>query len=92
MNNKKTINKAYKFAFFLDKNSIEFLSQCFGHSRFVYNYFLNYRSESYKNHGLSVNYSDTSKLLTSLKKSEKYQWLNDVPSIPLQQKLRQLLY
>ena len=70
----KTISKAYKFRLFPDDKSVDFLSQCFGHTRFVYNYFLNYRSESWKNHQLNVNYGDTSKLLTQLKKQEKYSY------------------
>ena len=86
----KIINKAYKFSLNPKDESIDFLNQCFGHTRFVFNYFLNYRSESYKNHQLKVNYQDTSKLLTQLKKQEDYQWLKDIPSIPLQQKLRHL--
>lgn len=86
----KIINKAYKFSLNPYDESVDFLNQCFGHTRFVFNYFLNYRTKSYQDHKLSVSYGDTSKLLTQLKKQDEYQWLRDIPSIPLQQKLRHL--
>ena len=86
----KIIKKAYKFKLQPLKQDIDFLNQCFGNTRFLYNYFLNYRSESYEKYKLKVNYKDTSKVLTQMKKNEQYAWLKDVPSIPLQQSLRNL--
>ncbi len=87
-------DKSYKFALqpelCTNELCVDFLSQCFGHTRFVYNYFLNFRSESYKKHGVSVSYEDTSKALTQLKKQDEFTWLKEIPSIPLQQKLRHL--
>jgi putative transposase len=86
----KIIKRACKYKLQPNEYDIEFLNQCFGHTRFLYNYFLNYRSESYEKHNLKINYKDTSKILTQMKKSEQYAWLKDIPSIPLQQSLRNL--
>ena len=86
----KTINKAYKFRLYPSDTDIEFLNQCFGCTRFLYNYFLNFRSESYKKHQLKIKYKDTSERLTKMKKMDSFSWLKDVPSIPLQQSLRHL--
>lgn len=55
----------------------------------MYNWALDLRSRSYRE-GVKINYTDTSKLLTELKKNPEYKWLNDVASVPLQQSIRNL--
>lgn len=42
------IHKAYKFRLLPTKEQEEFLCKSFGASRWVYNYFLNYRDSKFK--------------------------------------------
>ncbi|WP_336683035.1 transposase, partial [Enterococcus casseliflavus] len=48
------------------------------------------RTAAWHQHGKSVNYSQSSAMLTQWKKTEEYSWLNEVSSVPLQQALRHL--
>jgi putative transposase len=82
--------KTYKFRIYPTNEQIEKLSQHFGHTRFVYNLFLDFASKAYKNTKTNTNYYTWAKVLVALKKTEKYQWLNDVNSQSLQQSLKDL--
>ncbi|ABX31481.1 transposase IS605 [Petrotoga mexicana DSM 14811] len=82
--------KTYKFRIYPSNEQIEKLNQHFGHTRFVYNLFLEFSSNAYKNTKTSTNYYMWAKVLTVLKKTEKYQWLNDVNSQSLQQSIKDL--
>lgn len=83
--------KAYKFRIYPTNEQIEKLNQHFGHTRFVYNLFLEFANNAYKNTKTSfINYSLWCKILTILKKSEKYKWLNDVNAQSLQQSIKDL--
>ncbi len=66
------------------------LERHFGSCRFVYNYFLKKRDEYYIQHKnakkSSLNYIDTAKMLTDLKK--QYPWLYEINSQSLQMSLR----
>ena len=81
--------KAYKFRLYPTKEQIVKLNMHFGHTRFVYNYFLEYSKSQY-NDGNKTNYNDWSKALTQLKRTEDYSWLKDVNSQTLQQSLMDL--
>ena len=82
--------KTYKFRIYPSNEQIEKLNQHFGHTRFVYNLFLEFSSNAYKNTKTSTNYYMWAKVLTALKKTEKYQWLNDANSQSLQQSIKNL--
>jgi putative transposase len=82
--------KTYKFRIYPTEEQIEKLNQHFGHTRFVYNLFLELSSNAYKNTKTHTNYNVWAKMLVALKKSEKYKWLNDVNSQSLQQSLKDL--
>ncbi len=84
------IQKAFRFRIYPSKSQKDFLSKQFGSSRFVYNYFLNNRKTEYLNNKKSLNYYDDSKTLTSLKKEEKYDWLNGINAQTLQASLKNL--
>ena len=88
------INKAYRFRIYPSDNQIEPLAQHFGSCRFVYNYFLRKRIDFYaENKGeekQGLTYHDTAIMLTQLKRSPEYVWLNGVNSQSLQQSLRRL--
>ncbi|MGY4687793.1 RNA-guided endonuclease TnpB family protein [Petrotoga sp. DB-2] len=82
--------KTYKFRLYPTNEQIHKLNEHFGHTRFVYNLFLEFSSNAYKNIKTLTNYYIWAKVLTVLKKTEKYQWLNDVNSQSLQQSIKDL--
>lgn len=84
------IKKAYKYRFYPTHKQIENLAQTFGCCRFVYNTMLDFRDRSYREKQKKVDYCETSKRLSEMKRTEKYSWLKDVSSVPLQQSLRHL--
>ena len=80
--------KGYKFRLYPNKTQKNLLNKILGCCRFVYNRFLTVRKESWENEKKSVSYTQTSSMLTQLKK--EMAWLNDADSIALQQSLRNL--
>ncbi len=90
----KTINKAFSFRLYPTAEQERILASCFGQVRFVYNYFLHQQIDYYAtNKGKekqSLNYHDTAKMLTELKRQPEYVWLNESNSQALQQSLRHL--
>lgn len=88
------INKAYSFRLYPNEQQKSILAKHFGSCRFVYNYFLRQRIDFYTKNKESdkkgLTYSDTSKMLTSLKKQTETIWLNEINSQSLQQSLRRL--
>ena len=52
------------------------LFQCFGVSRFAYNWTLGKQQENYKNGGKLISDNDLRKEFTQLKKTKGYEWLN----------------
>lgn len=82
------MEKAYKYRIYPNKQQKELIAKTFGCVRFVYNYFLDLRINEYKNNGKSLNYYDTSKLLTQLKKD--LEWLKEPDKDSLQKSLKDL--
>jgi len=88
------INKAYEFRVYPTKEQAAQLAVHFGQARFVYNFFLRKRIDFYaanagkKKQGL--NYYDTAKMLTDLKKQPETAWLQESNAQVLQQSLRHL--
>ena len=80
----------YNYRLYPNKEQIVFFSKTIGCSRFVHNYYLDVRSSAYKENGVSLNYKDTSNMLTDLKRNDDYHWLKEVDSIALQESLRDL--
>lgn len=56
----------------------------------MYNKALAYRTESFSSKGEQIGYNQTSAALTQWKKQDDLSFLNEVPSVPLQQCLRHL--
>ena len=52
------------------------LIQCFGVSRFAYNWALGKQQENYKNGGKFISDNELRKEFTKLKKTKEYEWLN----------------
>jgi len=79
---------AFKYRIYPNKEQTIMLNKSFGCNRYIFNYFLNYKIEQYKETKKSVSYNECSSILTSLKSS--FDWLKEVDSISLQQTLRDL--
>jgi putative transposase len=84
------IRKGYKYRIYPNQAQQEALSIQFGHTRFVYNYFLAMRRESYQQMGKGMSYVDTANLLPGMKSSPEYAWLKEADSQALQQALKDL--
>ncbi len=82
--------KTFKFRIYPDKNTISLLDNWFGQNRFVWNYYLNKRTVTYKDRGKGLSYQDNAKDLTQLKKQDEFSWLKECPSQALQQQLKHL--
>ena len=84
------IHKTYKYRIYPNEIQLELLNKHFGATRFVWNYFLNKRKQSYLESKKSLTFYDNSKTLTQLKKEEQYSWLNEIGSQSLEASLQDL--
>ena len=82
--------RGFKYRFYPTSAQRLELAQTFGCTRFVYNWALALRTDSYYQNNISLSYTDTSNALTKLKKDPEKPWLKQVSSVPLQQELRHL--
>ena len=83
------MQKGIKFRAYPNKEQQNLINQTLGCCRLIYNKGLAMRNEAYEN-GLKVGYSQTSAMLTELKKTSDFAFLKEVDSIALQQALRDL--
>ncbi len=84
------VKRAYRFRFYPTPEQEMILAKTFGCARFAYNYMLRLRTDAWFKEKKRVGYHETSALLTKLKKTPEYAWLNEVSSVPVQQALRHL--
>ena len=82
--------RGFKYRFYPTSAQRLELAQTFGCTRYVYNWALSLRTNSYYQDNVSLSYTDTSNALTKLKKDPEKPWLKAVSSVPLQQGLRHL--
>ncbi|MDJ0575491.1 MAG: RNA-guided endonuclease TnpB family protein [Xenococcaceae cyanobacterium MO_234.B1] len=82
--------RGFKYRFYPTSAQRLELAQTFGCIRYVYNWALALRTNSYYQDKVSLSYTDTSNALTKLKKDPEKPWLKAVSSVPLQQGLRHL--
>ncbi|MCC0176604.1 transposase [Waterburya agarophytonicola K14] len=82
--------RGFKYRFYPTLAQRLELAQTFGCTRFVYNWALALRTNSYYQDNVSLSYTDTSNALTKLKKDPEKPWLKQVSAVPLQQGLRHL--
>ena len=82
--------RGYKYRIYPTKEQEAKFSQMFGNARVVFNYFLGVRQKAWKEEQRSVGYSETSRLLTQLKRQPEFTWLNLSDSMSLQESLRDL--
>lgn len=73
--------KGFKYRIYPTKEQREYFEKCFGANRFLYNYFINYMEDHYKETGESYSQFDLSYETTRLK--SVYPWLKDVDSTSL---------
>lgn len=81
---------AYRFRIYPTTEQRTALAQAFGCARYVYNWGLEQRTRAYYDEGRSLSYTETAKMLTTLKREDDTRWLSDVSSVVLQQSLRNL--
>ena len=83
------MQKGIKFRIYPNREQQNLINQTLGCCRLIYNRGLAMRKEAYEN-GQKIGYSQTSAMLTELKRGEDFAFLNVVDSISLQQSLRDL--
>ena len=83
------MEKAYKLRIYPNIEQTILINKTLGCSRYIFNSGLALRKDNYDK-GLLANYSETSKMLTSLKQDEDTSFLKEADSIALQQSLRDL--
>jgi putative transposase len=82
--------RAFKFRFYPNPQQTQLLSQTFGCVRYVYNWALHLKTETFSQTGKSLSYNQLSAALTKQKKKPELVWLNQVSAVPIQQALRHL--
>ena len=82
--------RAYKYRFYPTPEQENLLLRTMGCVRLVYNKALAVRTEGWYQRQERIGYNQTSSLLTTWKKTEQLQFLNEVSCVPLQQTLRHL--
>ncbi len=84
------IKRAYKYRCYPTDEQKGILARTFGCCRYIYNWALHLKSQTYRQTGKSLSYGDLSALLRRLKRHPETAWLTKVSSVPLQQSLRHL--
>lgn len=87
---KEVIYKAYRFRLYPTDEQQMLIEKHFGCSRFVFNYFLNFKDTQFKSTGQSDNYVKLASRLKDLKSDEEHSWLKEVNSQSLQASLKHL--
>ena len=82
--------RAYRYRFAPTPEQESLLRRTLGCVRLVYNKALFARKEAWEERGESINYGQTSALLTRWKQQDDLEFLNEVSCVPLQQTLRHL--
>ncbi|KAM3097692.1 RNA-guided endonuclease InsQ/TnpB family protein [Phormidesmis sp. 146-12] len=84
------MEQAFRYRFYPTAEQESLLRRTLGCVRLVYNRALNARTEAWYERQESVDYVQTSALLTGWKQQDDLQFLNEVSCVPLQQGLRHL--
>ena len=82
--------RGYKYRVYLSPAQEQFVCQTFKACRSVYNYFLSVRKNAWEKEQRPVDYVQTGRLLTQLKREEAWTWLRKTDSMALQETLRDL--
>ena len=84
------MEKRFNFRIYPNSEQEVQIQISFNCCRFVYNYFLNRRIESYKNNDAILSLNECCRELTVLKNTEGYEWLKEADSSSLQYSLKDL--
>ena len=82
--------RAYKYKMKPTFKQQKCLNKAFGCCRFIYNWGLDKKIQSYKQEKKSIGYVELAHELTKLKNDGKHEWLKEVNNTSLQQSLRNL--
>lgn len=82
------MEKAFKMRIYPTEEQEILINKSFGCSRYIYNYFLDFKHKEYKTYGNKYSFYDVSKLLTALK--NEIDWLREVDKWALQNSLKDL--
>ena len=88
--NKQYTSKVIQVRLYPNKDQMNYLVNCFGCCRYIYNHFLHETSERYKTDGTFLWYEDFQNAIPNLKKQEEIKWLKNVDSTCLQSAVRNL--
>ncbi len=83
-----SVEKAYRFRLYPNKEQHILIQKTFGCTRFVYNHYLALRQQHYQQTKQTLNYNACSKDLTQLKR--QLDWLREVDSTALQTSLKHM--
>ncbi len=84
------IKRAYRYRFYPTDEQRSTLARTFGCTRYVYNWVLRLRKDTYQQTGKGLSYKQLSSALTTLKEQKETSFLSEVSCVPLQQGLRHL--
>ena len=73
------IYKSFKTRIYPTREQIEYFNECFGISRFAYNWYIEKMQYNYEN-GIKQNFYDLRKEFNDLKHKEEFKWLNNINS------------
>jgi len=84
------LKKAYKIRIYPNKKQQGIIDHNINSTRFVYNFFLDFKIKEYQKNKNSYSHFDTCKLLTILKQQEEFYWLKESDSQALIYSLKNL--
>lgn len=84
------MHRAYRYRCYPTPEQAQQLARTFGCVRYVYNWALDLRSTAWNADKERLNYHETARRLTLLKRQEDHAWLSEVSNVALQQSLRHL--
>ena len=82
--------RAYKYKMKPTDTQKEFLSKCFGCTRFVYNHALSEKIDAYRSDEKNLSFFDLCASIRALKNQEEYSFLKEVPAMSLNYSLLNL--
>lgn len=86
-----TVKRAYRYRFYPTDGQKQQLARTFGCCRYVYNWALALRQQSYQATGKSLSYKTLDAHMTVLRHQEQTAFLAEVSCVPLQQSVRHLM-
>ena len=90
VDNKQYTSQVIQVRLYPNKDQMNYLANCFGCCRYLYNHFLSKTSEQYKVDGTFLWYEDFQNAIPEMKKQEEIKWLKNVDSTCLQNVVRNL--